>query len=308
MDFITVPFLSIFVLPSLSAYSSSLNLLFFYMSWTTLVLSVSALRIEMIGTLVARLLFWVIPSCIFFLFDALAPSVAFNLKGGGEDGLPSGSKRHRASGHIIQIPGICLANFLLSIICQLLFEHTLVRYLNFRPAVQATIAIPLPWHIASHLFFGFLLREILSYNVHRWILHSPHRALAWVVKQHGQWFHGLRGTLPLTAHYDHPVPYILHNFLPMYLPVYCFRFHAITFIIYTIIISVEETFTYSGYSIIPTPILQGTASRVNMHLSSDGKRYFGRFGLVDFVMGTGALFGGLAGLGGSGDDDRGRRR
>ncbi|KAL2835895.1 hypothetical protein BJY01DRAFT_252274 [Aspergillus pseudoustus] len=309
MDFITVPALSVFVLPTLSAYSSRLNLLFFYMSWTTLVLSLPALRIEMMGTLVARLVFWIIPSCTFFLFDALVPNLAVNLKEGGEGALPSGSRRHRASRHIFFVPGVCLANFVLSFGCQWLFEQGL-EYIKFRPAVQVTIAVPLPWHIATHLFLGFLFREILSYSVHRWLLHSRQPALAWIVKQHNSWFHALRGALPLTAHYDHPLAYLLHTFLPMYIPVYYLRFHAITFFIYTVLISIEETFTYSGYSIIPFSILQGTASRVNMHLS-DSRRYFGRLGLVDFFLGTGALLGGLAGLGGGGgggDDDRGRRR
>jgi hypothetical protein len=104
------------------------------------------------------------------------------------------------------------------------------------------------------------------------------------------------------------VPYILHNFLPMYIPVHFFRFHMVTYLIYIVIISIEETFTYSGYSILPISMLQGAASRVNGHLSSDGRKYFGRIGLADLVMGTGEFLGGLVGGRGVEDDRRRRRR
>ncbi|KAL3449590.1 hypothetical protein BJX65DRAFT_294624 [Aspergillus insuetus] len=305
MDFLTVPLLSVFVLPTLSAYSSRLNLLFFYMSWTTLVMSLSDVRIELVGTLMARLIFWIIPSCIFFLFDSLAPNTAANLKEGGEAGLPSGSRRHRASAYIFQVPGMCLANFVLSFLLQLAWEKTMI-YLRFRPAVQVTIAVPMPWDIANHLFWGFLLREILSYSVHRFVLHSNQPGLDVIANSHDNWFHSLRSPLPLTAHFDHPVPYVLHNFLPMYIPVHFFRFHMVTYLIYIVIISIEETFTYSGYSILPISMLQGAASRVSGHLSSDGRKYFGRIGLADLVMGTGEFLGGL--VGGRGVEDDRRRR
>ncbi|KAL3463311.1 hypothetical protein BJX64DRAFT_257515 [Aspergillus heterothallicus] len=160
MDFLTVPILSVFVMPILSEYSSRLNLLFFYMSWTTLVVSLRASRIEMLSTLITRIVCWIIPSCIFFIFDALAPGVAVKLKEGGESGLPSGSKKHRAiSRYIWKIPGVCLLNFVGTYLLQWVIELMFDKF-TFQRVVQVKIAVPLPWHIATDVILGLMLREV----------------------------------------------------------------------------------------------------------------------------------------------------
>ena len=91
----------------------------------------------------------------------------------------------------------------------------------------------------------------------------------------------------MTASYDHPLPYLLHKFLPMYLPAMLMRFHLLTYIIYLTLISQEEVWTYSGYSTVPTNfILGGIARRVDAHLLDGGEGNFGCLGVVDWVMGT----------------------
>ncbi len=56
---------------------------------------------------------------------------------------------------------------------------------------------------------------------------------------------------------------------------------------YLAIVSVEETFAYSGYNVLPSAlILGGIARRQEQHLMGDGKGNFGCFGLADLMMGT----------------------
>lgn len=80
---------------------------------------------------------------------------------------------------------------------------------------------------------------------------------------------------------------MLTRFLPAYLPAIIFRFHLLTYHLYIAIISIEETFAYSGYSVLPSSfILGGIARRTDAHLLSKGKGNFGPWGLVDWICGT----------------------
>lgn len=66
-----------------------------------------------------------------------------------------------------------------------------------------------------------------------------------------------------------------------------FRFHMLTFLLYLSSISIEETFAYSGYTIMPTSFfLGGIARRTDMHLMEGGVGNFGSWGLLDWVCGT----------------------
>src|SRR3954468_16628820 len=86
---LSLPIMSYFLAPSVTSWSTSLNLLFFYMTWTTLVLSHSPLKIELMGVFGLRLVFWLAPSLLFLLVDTLLPSLAENLKYNGASALPA---------------------------------------------------------------------------------------------------------------------------------------------------------------------------------------------------------------------------
>ena len=91
----------------------------------------------------------------------------------------------------------------------------------------------------------------------------------------------------MSATYDHPAAYFVRTFLPMYLPAVLFRFHLLTYMVYTAFISIEETFAYSGYSTVPTNfILGGIARRTENHVLCGGEGNFGPWGLVDWLTGT----------------------
>ena len=66
-----------------------------------------------------------------------------------------------------------------------------------------------------------------------------------------------------------------------------FRFHMLTYLIYLVIISVEETFAYSGYTVMPTNFfLVGIARRMDMHLLTYGEGNFGPWGIMDWIFKT----------------------
>lgn len=88
-------FLSLGSLPFLfytspNSWSTSLNLLFFYLTWTTLLLSHPPLHIEVLGTILVRLLFYILPSLVLAFFDVSLPSLSNPLKI-----RPSKSKRRK---------------------------------------------------------------------------------------------------------------------------------------------------------------------------------------------------------------------
>ncbi|KAL2871984.1 sterol desaturase family protein [Aspergillus lucknowensis] len=289
MEFLTIPFLSVFVLPTLSSYSTRVNIIFFYMTWTTLVLAHTALRVELFGTLAARLVLYLLPSLLFFIFDIVAPCTAVVFKERGEAGLPTGSRTRKLTVREFRTVGICLFNFTLGIVAQVAVEMFLLKMPKVKPAVKVTMSVPMPWDITKHLLLGFFTREILLYTIHRYILHSKQPVFYPISQLHNAWFHSLRTPFPLTAHYDHPIPYLLSSFLPMYIPVWLFGFHMITFLVYTVITSIEDTFTFCGYSVMPSFLLKGVAGRIDRHLSHGGRAYFGRLGFVDMLMGTGGI-------------------
>ena len=124
----------------------------------------------------------------------------------------------------------------------------------------------------------------MTYVFHRYGLHSEQSPLT---KTHANWQHTVPAPFSLVAHYDHPVAYLIHVFLPTYLPAVLFRFHLLTYLLYLAVISLEETFAYSGYNMLPSAfVLGGIARRQEKHLMGGGNGNYGCFGLVDLAMGT----------------------
>jgi sterol desaturase/sphingolipid hydroxylase (fatty acid hydroxylase superfamily) len=80
---------------------------------------------------------------------------------------------------------------------------------------------------------------------------------------------------------------LVSNFIPTYAPAVFFRFHMLTYLLYLVIVSIQETFTYSGYTVMPTSfLLAGTARRNDMHLLTDGEGNFGPWGIMDWLCKT----------------------
>ncbi|KAK2873526.1 hypothetical protein FQN49_002284 [Arthroderma sp. PD_2] len=266
----------------MSSYGTSLNLIFFYLTWTTLVLSHAPLKVELVGTVAVRLIFYFIPSVLFFLFDILIPSASTVLKVYGKDGLPQGKKKKYGSSELM-VAAWSIFNLLLGIAVQGLVEFCLTRGLGVKSALKVTTKLPLPWDIVKGIGRALILREVFQYIVHRNALHS------WTPFQrhHNEWYHSIHTPYPLTAHYDHPIAYLLWRFIPTFLPVAAFRSHLLTYMLYLSIVSLEETFAYSGYKPMPTSFfIGGIARRVDLHLSHGGHGNYAPWGVMDWLFGT----------------------
>lgn len=63
--------------------------------------------------------------------------------------------------------------------------------------------------------------------------------------------------------------------------------HILTYLFLVVLFSLEETFVYSGYNILPSTImLKGMARRTDAHMMSEGEGNFGPFGALDWVHDT----------------------
>lgn len=124
----------------------------------------------------------------------------------------------------------------------------------------------------------------MTYVFHRYGLHSEQSPLS---RLHANWQHTVPAPFSLIAHYDHPIAYLVHVFLPMYLPAVLFRFHLLTYLLYLAVVSLEESLAYSGYNMLPSAfVLGGIARRQEKHLMGGGNGNYGCFGLLDFALGT----------------------
>lgn len=156
----SIPVLSLFLVPALSSYTTSLNLIFFYMTWTTLVLSHPPLRVELFGTAAVRILFFALPSLLFFLFDILTPSTAVVVKAQGENGLPGGKRRRNIRLKELKVAGWALFNLGLGVAAQAAIESLLVRGFGVRSALKVSMRLPLPWEMVKDMIRGLLGREV----------------------------------------------------------------------------------------------------------------------------------------------------
>ena len=157
--FLSIPALSFLIIPTFSSYSTSLNLLFFYLTWSTLILSNSPLKIEFVGTLAIRLFFYVLPSLGFLAFDSFAPKFAAGIKEHGETALALSGGPHKR-GRWWKIAAVSVGNVLLGVLLQTGIELLFTQILHIRSALKITTSIPLPWSIALDLVKGLLLREV----------------------------------------------------------------------------------------------------------------------------------------------------
>ncbi|KAJ5904383.1 hypothetical protein N7504_006766 [Penicillium tannophilum] len=254
----SLPIISLLLVPTMTSYATSLNFIFFYMTWSTLVLSHSPLRVELVSS------------------------------AAGEAGLPSGRKKRNVRTRELKVVAWSLFNVLLGTILQAAVETLLVQGLAIRSAVKVSMRLPMPWEMGKGLILGLLIREVLTYYVHRYVLHNSKSVFTrYMTRAHQSWYHSLRTPFPLTAHYDHPLVYLLVRFLPTYLPALLLRLHMLTYVLFLSIVSLEETFAYSGYTVMPTSFfLGGMARRTDEHLLEDGEGNFGPWGIMDWVFGT----------------------
>lgn len=251
-------------------------------------LSHSPLKVEILGVLGIRLIFFVLPALLFLLFDTVIPTLAVNIKIQGASALPTrtaGLRNGKRSGpEWYSVVGLSLFNIVVCLAIQGGVELLFTEVLGIRSALKVTTTLPMPWSIAKECLRGLLLREVFQYYIHRFLLHPQSANL--ISNLHNKYFHSITSPYAFAAHYDHPLSYIFFRFLPTYLPSIIFRLHMLTYLLLLSIITLEETLTLSGYSTIPGIMLGGIARRQNLHSEGKGRGNFAPWGILDWIHGT----------------------
>ncbi|KAH9874660.1 hypothetical protein IAQ61_003850, partial [Plenodomus lingam] len=266
-----------------------LNLIFLSLAWTTIAATYSPLQLELFAPLILRISLYMIPSLIFLVFDIGAPSLAVEFKAQGRGGIAT---EQRGGGRVVKrVVGWSCGNVVLGVGVQLGLEWLVTEVLGMRSLLVVKGSrwgfnhLPNPWTMVKHGIAGLLSRNVLQYYIHSQLLHSPTGGL--LSDFHRSWHHSIRIPFPFVANYDHPLCHLLHRFLPLYLPAIALRMHILTYLILVAIFSLEETFVYSGYNVLPSTImLRGMARRCDAHMLSEGAGNFGCLGVLDWCHGT----------------------
>ncbi|KAF1846599.1 uncharacterized protein K460DRAFT_335740 [Cucurbitaria berberidis CBS 394.84] len=273
----------------LSSWSTSLNLVFLSVAWTTIAASYSPLQLELFAPFVLRLSLYIIPSLVFLLFDVGLPSLSMEFKAQGKLGIPSNQRG--GSKMIRRVVLWSCANVLFTVAIQAGIEFLVTDVFRMRSLLLIKGSkwglnhLPNPWTMFKHAIIGLLSRNILQYYIHTHLLHSPSGGR--LAQLHQSWHHSIRIPFSFAANYDHPLPHLLHRVLPLYLPAILLRMHILTYLILVAIFSLEETFVYSGYNVLPSTImLRGMARRCDAHMMSQGEGNFGCLGVLDWCHGT----------------------
>lgn len=315
---VSLPILSFFLSSSPTSLSTSLNLLFFYLTWTTLVLSQGPLKLQLIGTLALRLGLFLLPSTLFLLFDILLPSLAVAIKHGDEPHRALPPRNARRLGNLL---ALALFNILLETALETGATWGLTTLLG-HPPFKTSAALPLPLTIIKQLAWLYLAREVLAYTIHRTILHDTHRprvrvrvpflsksssanstttAVSKKTKATTTYLARLHAASPahtrrappfaLLRAAEHPLPFLLQRFVPLYAPAaLLIRPHLLVFLLFAGLVTLEETLAMSGYSIVPGFLMGGIARRTAVHYEAGGEGAcgnYGAWGVLDWVGGTG---------------------
>lgn len=115
------------------------------------------------GTLAIRILFFLLPSLLFLVFDSIIPSVAVNFKTQGTQALPtrtSGGSRRGGISQWYQVIGLSLFNICLGVGIQVGVELLFTQVIGTRSALKVTTTLPMPWSILQDVGKGLLLREV----------------------------------------------------------------------------------------------------------------------------------------------------
>ncbi|KAL2127614.1 hypothetical protein VTI74DRAFT_10428 [Chaetomium olivicolor] len=324
---LSLPILSYFFSTSLTSWSTSLNLLFFYITWSTLVLSHSPLKIEIAAVAALRTTLWLIPSLLFLAFDTLLPSLSENIKYNGPSALPPRNIKSLA-----KFTSLALFNLGLETALEAGISISLATLLK-TPVFRTSTTLPLPWQMFKHIITLFTAREILTYSIHCYLLHgqplpslflhkppttsstnllkkltpgkSTSKPTSYILSLHTRYTPHSRSTAPfsLLLKTDHPLPHLLLHFLPLYLPSVALsllppslslgsgqstpNLHLLTYLLFVALTTLEQTLSHSGYTVVPGFVMGGIARRTAAHYASRGEGNFGSWGVLDWMCGTG---------------------
>lgn len=276
---LSIPIISYLVAPTQTSWSTSLNILFFYMTWSTLILSHSHLQVHLVGVAAIRTVFWLFPSLVSLAVDLLLPSVSESIKHGGRASLPPRNARR-----MTRLLGLVLANNVILLLVEGLVSYAYASV--YRTSLfKTSLTLPFPWQVFKHIGILFVARELLQYYIHRYVLHG--KASPQIASLHASYAHGPAGApFMLQVYADHPLPLILHRLVPVLLPAAVVRPHLLTYFLFVGLCTVEEMFAMSGYTIVPGIIMSGITQRTAIHYATEGGANFSAYGVADWAHGT----------------------
>jgi hypothetical protein len=164
----TVPLASLLAIPMLSSWSTSLNLVFLSLAWTTIAATYSPLQLELFAPLATRLFLYILPSAIFLLFDIGVPSLSQEFKSQGQLGIATRQKGgQKKMGRVVMWS---IANVLLVVAIQAAVEFLVTDVLQMRSLLQIKGSkwglnhLPYPWTMIKHALMGLLARNVSLWN------------------------------------------------------------------------------------------------------------------------------------------------
>lgn len=119
------------------------------------------MRVEIVGTLLVRIVFFLLPSTFMLLADSILPSIVMHYKTQGDAGLPTrGRATSRHSPVWYQVIAVSLFNILFGLLIQAGIELLLTKVLHINSALQVSMGLPLPWTIFKQVAGALVLREV----------------------------------------------------------------------------------------------------------------------------------------------------
>jgi hypothetical protein len=160
----TVPLASLLAIPMLSSWSTSLNLVFLSLAWTTIAATYSPLQLEAFAPLFIRLTLYILPSFIFLCFDVGVPSLSAEFKSQGTMGIAT--KQKGGTRKMWRVVGWSVANVVLTVAVQASVEFVVTDVLRMRSLLQIKGSkwglnhLPYPWTMIKHAGMGLVARNV----------------------------------------------------------------------------------------------------------------------------------------------------
>lgn len=238
-------------------------------SWAHIVTNYSPQKIEFVGTLLAQVFTFWLPSICYMLLEVVAPSFSQRHKIQPAPKQPTRREIARCFTVVVQ-------NQIISSILHLTLLSA-ASHAGLNSTYRIETSLPGPVEILRDVFLSLLMREALFYYGHR-ILHIPTLYIR-IHKKH----HRFTAPIALAAQFAHPIEHIFANTLPISLPPQLLGSHVVTFWVFLAYELVNTATVHSGYDFFCCK-----ARAHDLHHEKFNLNY-GSLGLLDWVHGTDQL-------------------
>jgi hypothetical protein len=164
LNLIPLPIASLLAIPMLSSWSTSLNLIFLSLAWTTLAATYSPLQLELFGPFALRLALYILPSLIFLVFDVGVPSLAVEFKAQGKWGIATNQRGGKRK--LRRVVAWSVVNVVGCVVLQAAIEFLFTDLLRMKSLLLIKGSrwglnhLPNPWTMFKHALIGVLARNV----------------------------------------------------------------------------------------------------------------------------------------------------